>query len=127
MALPRPIHRQRAARVKLLGSVLALVRLDDGHQFRCRLHQLSTNGGVLHVSDALQHGAFVQLTFHVRSTTVRTAAEILPPMWATAGHLQPFRFTGLSEEQRSKLGEDLKFLLANGRINRFHAGPFRLD
>ena len=97
----------RAARVRLLGTVHALVQLRSGERVRAKLQQLSTSGGVLHISEPLDQSMPVELLFHVGSTTVRNRAEMLGPMWATKGCLQPFRFTGLSERDRNKLQNDL--------------------
>ncbi|PYV97629.1 MAG: hypothetical protein DMG86_18000, partial [Acidobacteria bacterium] len=52
--------KKRAARVKLLGSVLALVRLESGKQFRVPLHQLSTSGGLLMMEKPLDEGIKVE-------------------------------------------------------------------
>jgi len=41
--------------------------------------------------------------FHVGGSTIRSTTLMLFPMWATQGCLQPFEFTGLSEEDRRKL------------------------
>ncbi|OLB85640.1 MAG: hypothetical protein DMG84_08510 [Acidobacteria bacterium] len=100
--------KKRAARVKLLGSVLALVRLESGKQFRVPLHQLSTSGGLLMMEKPLDEGIKVEVMFHVGSCTVRSKAVVLFPMWATQGCLQPFEFTDLADEDRSKLETDLQ-------------------
>jgi hypothetical protein len=97
----------RATRVRLLGTVHALVQLRSGERVRAKLQQLSTSGGVLHISEPLDQSMQVELLFHVGSTTVRNRAELLRPIWATKGYLQPFRFTDLSEGDRSALENDL--------------------
>jgi hypothetical protein len=112
---PTPASAARSNRVKLLGSVLAIVRFNQRH-VRARLQQLSTSGGVMQLQDVLDEAANVHLIFHVGSTTVRTQAEMLRPMWATRGYLQPFRFVGLSDEERRRLGSDLEILCS--RNNR---------
>jgi len=40
---------------------------------------------------------------------------LLFPMWATKGYLQPFRFTDLPGEERSRLESNLKSLVDSGR------------
>ena len=112
--MPRPRQagtEQRAARTKLGGSVLALVLLPNGRQLRAKMHQLSVTGSVLQVSQPLDEAIVVELAFHVGASTVRTKAEMLFPMWATQGWLQPFRFTGLAEEDRSRLEKSLQSLV----------------
>lgn len=101
----------RAPRVKLAGTVLSLVRLENGRQTRGKLHQLSTTGGLLHLEKPLDEGIKVELIFHVGNSTVRSKARMLFPMWATQGCLQPFAFADLDEEDRCNLEADLQRLL----------------
>ena len=101
----------RAPRVKLAGTVLSLVCLENGRQTRGKLHQLSITGGLLHLEKPLDEGIKVEVIFHVGSSTVRTKARMLFPMWATQGYLQPFEFADLGEEDRSNLQADLQQLL----------------
>ena len=101
----------RAPRVKLAGTVLSLVRLENGRQTRGKLHQLSITGGLLHLETPLDEGIKVEVIFHVGSSTVRCKATMLFPMWATQGYLQPFEFADLGEEERSNLQADLQQLL----------------
>jgi hypothetical protein len=104
----------RQHRVKLLGSVLAMVQVNDDRLVRARMHQLSISGGVLQIPDAIEESANVRLIFHVGSTTMRTEAQMLSPMWSTRAYLQPFRFTGLGVEDRERLGRDLEKLKNRG-------------
>jgi len=101
----------RAPRVKLAGTVLSLVRLENGRQTRGKLHQLSITGGLLHLETPLDEGTKVEVLFHLGSSTVRTKARMLFPMWATQGYLQPFEFDELDEEDRCNLRVDLQRLL----------------
>src|SRR6266849_798510 len=93
----------RAPRVRLAGTVLSLVRLENGRQTRGKLHQLSITGGLLHLEQPLDEGIKVEVIFHVGSSTVRSKAVMIFPMWATQGCLQPFEFADLAEEDRRKL------------------------
>jgi len=102
---------KRGPRVKLGGSVLALLQLQNRRQIRTRLNQLSSNGGLLQLEKPLDEGIVVEVLFHVGGTTVRSRAEMLFPMWATKGCLQPFRFKDLDDAMRTSLEEDLKSLL----------------
>ena len=113
--MPRANRRDRATRVKLQGTVLALVRLENGRNIRARLHQLSVTGGLLSLSKPLDESIKVELIFHVGSATVRSHARLLFPMWATKGYLQPFRFTDLAGEERTKLERNLKSFVASSR------------
>jgi hypothetical protein len=103
----------RAPRVKLAGTVLALLQLENGRQVRARLHQLSFTGGLLHLEKPLEEGIKVELMFHVGNCTIRSQAALRFPMWATQGYLQPFEFTGLKEEARRKLELDLQKFLSS--------------
>ena|SRR5215831_10271992 len=105
-------REKRGSRVKLGGVVLALLQLQNKRYIRARLHQLSVNGGLLQLEHPLDEGITVEVLFHICSTTVRTKAEMLFPMWATKGCLQPFRFKDLDQRQIGKLENDLTALLA---------------
>lgn len=101
----------RPFRVKLRGSVLALVRLPNKRSIRGAFHQLSTSGGVIHLEKPLDEKLEVELIFHLRETTIRGKAQMLFPMWATQGWMQPFRFLDLSEANRETLDTNLKSFL----------------
>jgi hypothetical protein len=105
---------QRGNRVKLGGSFLALVLLENGRQIRSRLSQLSVNGGLLSLEKPLDESIRVTVLFHVGLTSIRCRAQMLFPMWATQGCLQPFRLLELSEEDRSALTRELQGLVRGG-------------
>jgi len=110
----------RATRVKLLGTVLALIQLKNGERLRAKVQQLSTNGGVLQISEPLDESLLVELLFHVGSTTLRNQAQMLRPIWATKGCLQPFRFTNLSDADRNRLQSDLARFLETATNRQAH-------
>ncbi len=101
----------RPFRVKLRGSVLALVRLPNRRSVRAAFHQLSTTGGVIHLEKPLDEKLEVELIFHIRETTIRGKAQMLFPMWATQGWMQPFRFVNLPDSSRETLDVNLKSFL----------------
>ena len=105
---------QRGTRVKLGGSILALVLLENGRQIRARLNQLSLNGGLLSLEKPLDESIRVTLLFHIGVTSVRCRAQMLFPMWATQGCLQPFRLLELSDESRDSLSRELEALVRAG-------------
>ena len=105
---------QRGTRVKLGGSILALVLLENGRQIRARLSQLSVNGGLLSLEKPLDEGIRVTVLFHIGLTSTRCRSKMLFPMWATQGCLQPFRFLELSEESRTALARELEKLVRGG-------------
>jgi len=102
----------RPFRVKLRGSVLALVRLPNRRSVRAAFHQLSTSGGVIHLEKPLDEKLEVELIFHLRETTIRGKAQMLFPMWATQGWMQPFRFVNLSDANLETLDRNLKTFLS---------------
>jgi hypothetical protein len=101
----------RPFRVKLRGSVLALVRLPNRRSVRAAFHQLSTSGGIIHLEKPLDEKLEVELIFHVREATIRGKAQMLFPMWATQGWMQPFRFVDMSDANRNILDTSLKSFL----------------
>jgi hypothetical protein len=100
-AVPGNKLNDRPFRVKLRGSVLVLVRLPNRRSLRAAFHQLSTTGGVIHLEKPLDEK-------HIREATLRYKAQMLFPMWATQGWMQPFRFMDLSEAEREALDAKLK-------------------
>src|SRR5437660_10984445 len=113
-ALPGdPKDVRRSFRVKLQGSVLVLIGLPNRRQMRAALHMLSISGGLIHLEKPLDEKIEVLLIFHVERATIRAKAEMLFPMWATQGWLQPFRFTGLTDTSRETLEWNLKSFLAS--------------
>jgi hypothetical protein len=94
---------QRPFRVKLRGSVLTLMRLPNRREVRGKLHQLSTSGGLMHVDKPLDEKLEVELIFNLGKTTIREKVQIMFPMWATQGWLQPFRFLELPEANKNVL------------------------
>ncbi len=104
---------QRGPRVKLGGSVLALLLLENGRQIRSRVSQLSANGGLVSLEEPLDEGIPVTVLFHM-GFSVRCKAQMMFPMWATQGCLQPFRFLELSEAIREGLNRELESLVQSG-------------
>lgn len=117
--LPSPSESKKASspsavrpfRVKLRGSVLVLVRLPNKRSVRAAIHQLSTSGGVIHLEKPLDEKLEVEMIFHISKATIRSKAQMLFPMWATQGWMQPFRFVDLSENSRDILDTKLKTFL----------------
>lgn len=105
----RPVDRP--FRVKLRGSVLVLVRLPNKRALRAAIHQLSTSGGVIHFEKPLDEKLEVELIFHISKSTIRSKAQMLFPMWATQGWMQPFRFVELSAANREVLDQKLRAFL----------------
>jgi hypothetical protein len=98
----------RPFRVKLRGSVLVLVRLPNRRSVRAAFHQLSTTGGVIHLEKPLEEKLDVEMIFHLGKTTIRSKAQMLFPMWATQGWMQPFRFVDITDANRRILDANLQ-------------------
>jgi hypothetical protein len=103
----------RPFRVKLRGSVLVLIRLPNKRQLRAALHQLSTTGGVINLEKPLDEKIEVEVIFHIDRSTIRGKAQMLFPMWATQGWMQPFRFVELTDTDRNALQENLQVFIGN--------------
>jgi hypothetical protein len=99
---------ERPFRVKLRGAVLVLVRLPNKRDIRAAFHQLSVTGGVVHIEKPLDEKLGVEMIFHIGGETIREKAQMLFPMWATQGWMQPFRFVGMSDANRASLDAHLK-------------------
>jgi hypothetical protein len=112
----------RPFRVKLRGSVLALVRLPNRRSVRAAFHQLSTSGGIIHLEKPLDEKLQVELIFHIGEDTIRGKAQMLFPMWATQGWMQPFRFLDLSDANRDTLDANLKSFLGEAAKGTRAAG-----
>jgi hypothetical protein len=107
----------RPFRVKLRGSVLVLVRLPNRRSIRAAFHQLSTSGGVIHLEKPLDEKLEVELIFHIREATLRGKAQMLFPMWATQGWMQPFRFVELTDANRETLDTKLRSFVGEAAKN----------
>ena len=105
---------QRGSRVKLGGSILVVVVLENGRQIRGRMNQLSVNGGLVSLERPLDEGIRVTVVFHLGCTSIRCRSHMLFPMWATQGCLKPFRFLELPEASRASLNRELEALVRAG-------------
>ena len=112
-APPAVTLTDRPFRVKLRGSVLVLIRLPNKRQLRAALHQLSTTGGVINLEKPLDEKIEVELIFHIDRSTIHGKAQMLFPMWATQGWMQPFRFLELKDTDRNALQENLQSFIGN--------------
>jgi hypothetical protein len=106
-------REQRGSRVKLGGSILVVILLENGRQIRGRMNQLSVNGGLVSLEQPLDEGIRVTLLFHL-GFSARCRAQMLFPMWATQGCQQPFRFVELSDAIRAGLTRELEDLVQAG-------------
>jgi hypothetical protein len=102
-----PSRPPRAFRVKLRGAILVLLRLPNKRQVRGRIHQISITGGLINVQTPLDEKLQVEVIFQLGEVTIREKAEMLFPIWATQGWLQPFRFIDVSEANKNLLEANL--------------------
>jgi len=114
LSTPIPQKGQRGSRVKLGGSILVLVVLENGRQIRGRMNQLSVNGGLLSLEHPLDEGIRITVVFHLGTTSIRCRAQMMFAMWATKGCLQPCRFLDLPEAGRVSLHRELDNLVRAG-------------
>lgn len=113
----------RGTRVKIGGALLALILLENGRQLRARISQLSVNGGLLALERPLDEGIKVTVVFHIGTTSIRARSEMLFPMWATKGCMQPFRFLELGDEHRAALLHELDSLVNGGAAHEQEPAP----
>jgi hypothetical protein len=120
-----PGQTPRPFRVKLRGSILALLRMPNRRLVRGKLHQISTTGGLLNVEKPLDEKLRLELIFHLRETTIRETVEMMFPMWATQGWLQPFRFIDMPEANRKVLDLNLRELMqpSDAKLEREDSSP----
>jgi hypothetical protein len=110
---PQSNPARPATRLKLSGSVVVAVRSEGTSQaVRAKLHELSATGGVLILSKALEHGAFVEVAFQTSRGKVRGMAELLSPRReSTSGCVQPFRFVALDDVDHTRLRTAMESLM----------------
>ena len=109
---PQPNPAKRAKRVKLPNSTAVAVRSEGSQAIRATLSDLSTTGGLLVLSKALELGDFVEVAFETSHGMVRGMAELLSTRGKSeSGCLQPFRFVALDDEDHTRLCMTLESLL----------------
>jgi hypothetical protein len=100
--------KPRPFRVKLRGSILALMKLPNKREIRAKIHQISITGGLLNVDQPLDEKLRIELIFQLGENPIREEVEMLFPMWATQGWLQPFKFIDLPEANKNILEQNLQ-------------------
>jgi hypothetical protein len=101
----------RAPRATLHNTASAVVRLENGRQWRARLQKLSITGGLLDVATYLEERTWVELTIYLSAGPVRATAEMMFPMRTTTGYRQPFRFISLGAEELHAVDQEVTELL----------------
>jgi len=101
---PQPHPQQRATRIRVGGSISAIVMKADGQRARAKLQSVSITGGMLQLGRALDEGDFVEVAFQTQSGPVHGMAEMLhPARTSPTGALQPFRFIALDDTDHKNL------------------------
>ena len=103
-------HR-RAPRASLRGTISAVMRLENGRQLACRLRQISITGGLLDTPTYVEERSWVKLTVFLSSGAVSCVAEMMFPMRAGTGYLQPFRFVSLGDEELLAIDREVTDIL----------------
>ncbi len=104
-----PQHaQQRAARIQLGEGIPAVLRDPEGDCNAASLKTVSLTGGLLSMPQGLDEGSSFKLMFVTHTGTVMGTAKMLPPV---NGHLQPFRFVSLHQNDKRKLGEAIRTCL----------------
>ncbi len=109
---PQPDPANPAHRVKVRGSVVVAIRSEGTQPVRAKLHELSTTGGLLVLSKALEQGDVVEVAFQASQGTVRGMAELLSVRCESkSGCLQAFRFVALEDGDDTRLRMTLESLI----------------
>jgi len=123
---PQPNANNRATRIQLGTSALALIKNEDG-QRRAKLQTVSTTGGLLQLSRAMEEGDFVEVAFQTLSGPVHGMAEMLQPRkLSDQGCLQAFRFVALEDDDHRNLSfavnttTERNFLLGSNQFSKQH-------
>lgn len=68
----------------------------------------------MNIDKPLDEKLKVEVIFHMGETTIREKVEMLFPMWATQGWLQPFRFVELPANSREAIEKSIKEFVPPG-------------
>src|ERR1700730_17367661 len=114
LSLPQTQPPQRAARLHLAETTVAVLRFKGGRCVPAKLQVLSVTGGLLWLSKPLplELGSDAKLMFLTRSGLVLGAAEMLPPI---SWRLQPFRFVTLHDDDQCRLETAIRSTLDQNR------------
>ena len=106
-----PTRPTRAPRANLRGTVTVIVQMENLRRVPGKVHQISITGGLLELAMYVEERAKVGLTVPIGGGAIRPKAEMLFPMRAARGYMQPFRFTSLWSEEREILEREINALL----------------
>lgn len=109
---------RRAPRANVRGEISAVIRLENRRQVTAKLQRLSITGGLLDLGAYLEERTWVDLTIYLSSGIVRGTAEMMFPMTAAPGYLQPFRFIRLGEEELHAIDREVTALIKQSLRSR---------
>jgi hypothetical protein len=66
----------------------------------------------MHVEKPLDEKLNVEVIFQIGEATIHERAQVMFPMWATQGWLQPFRFIELPDASANALRSSLQSLIS---------------
>ena len=114
--------QERSPRTRFAETTPAVLRCQDGHRVTGKLQVISLTGGLLGLSKPLDRGSQVKLMFLTHKGSVLGAVEMLIPVsWG----LQPFRFTGLYEDDQRRLQAAIQSSLEQNRRDREQIERYR--
>lgn len=99
--IPHSPQPWRVPRAHLKGTNPAVLRFPNGQNVGANLQVISLTGGLLSLSQPLDHGSQVKLIFLTGAGAVLGGAEMLPPV---TNALQPFRFVSLAADDHRRIG-----------------------
>lgn len=121
-SLPQAQTPQRARRASFAEPTPAVLRFQDGRRAAGKLRTISVTGGLLCLSKPVDQGSQVKLMFLTNSGSVLGAAEMLRPI---SGTLQPFKFVGLYDDDRSRLQVAIQASLDQNRRGQAQMERYR--
>lgn len=98
------------------GTISASIQLENGRKLPGKLQKLSTTGGLLELPRYVEERVWVSLTIQLSSGVVHPTAEMMFPMRASKGYLQPFRITRIWVEEKGILEAEITALLRQATV-----------
>ncbi|HXZ26396.1 MAG TPA: hypothetical protein VEG08_00195 [Terriglobales bacterium] len=109
---PQSERGRRATRVRMQAQT---IRIATSPPVSGVLQTLSRTGGRAVLTAAVPEGDLVEVEIQTACFAIAGLVEMLAPRSGAAGHVQAFRFVGLSDEDGSRLQEVLRLVKDLGK------------
>ena len=108
---PQSERGRRATRVRMQAQT---IRIAAAQPVTGVLQTLSRTGGRAVLTSAVSEGELVEVEINTACGAIAGLVEMLAPRTGAAGHVQAFRFVGLSDEDGARLQEVLRLVKGLG-------------